>query len=52
MRWGESVIEAAKRELKEERGLEAEFEYRLLYHKQDFRKDTCELLEDKIFLCV
>jgi len=52
MRWGESVIEAAKRELKEETGLEAEFEYRLLYHKRDFRKDTRELLEDKIFLCV
>jgi ADP-ribose pyrophosphatase YjhB (NUDIX family) len=52
MRWGESVIEAAQRELKEETGLEAEFEYRLLYHKRDFNKITGKLLEDKIFLCV
>ncbi len=52
MRWGESVIEAAKRELLEETGLEAEFEYRLLYHKRDFSNQTGELLEDKIFLCV
>lgn len=52
MRWGETVIEAANRELKEETGLEAEFEYKLLYHKRDFIKQTGELLEDKIFLCV
>ena len=52
MRWGESVIEAAERELKEETGLEADFEYRLLYHKRDFNKSTGKLLEDKIFLCV
>lgn len=52
MRWGESVIEAAKRELKEETGLEADLEYRLLYHKRDFNKATGKLLEDKIFLCV
>lgn len=52
MRWGESVIEAAQRELKEETGLEADFEYRLLYHKRDFNKTTGQLLEDKIFLCV
>jgi ADP-ribose pyrophosphatase YjhB (NUDIX family) len=52
MRWGESVIETAERELKEETGLEADFEYRLLYHKRDFNKKTGKLLEDKIFLCV
>lgn len=52
MRWGESVIEAARRELKEETGLEADLEYRLLYHKRDFNKESGELLEDKIFLCV
>lgn len=52
VRWGESVIEAANRELKEETGLEAEFEYRLLYHKRDFNKSTGKLLEDKLFLCV
>lgn len=52
VRWGESVIEAANRELKEETGLEAKFEYRLLYHKRDFSKVTGNLLEDKFFLCV
>lgn len=52
VRWGESVIEAADRELEEETGLKAEFEYKLLYHKRDFNKATGKLLEDKIFLCV
>lgn len=52
VRWGESISEAANRELKEETGLEADFEYRLLYHKRDFSKTTGRLLEDKIFLCV
>lgn len=52
MRWGETVLEAAERELKEETGLAATFEYRLLYHKRDFNKQNGELLEDKIFLCV
>jgi ADP-ribose pyrophosphatase YjhB (NUDIX family) len=52
VRWGESVIEAAQRELREETGLEAKFEYKLLYHKRDFNKATGKLLEDKIFLCV
>jgi ADP-ribose pyrophosphatase YjhB (NUDIX family)/predicted transcriptional regulator len=52
IRWGESVIEAADRELKEETGLEADFEYKLLYHKRDFSKTTGKLLEDKLFFCV
>lgn len=52
VRWGETIIEAADRELLEETGLTAKFEYKTLYHKRDFSKQTGKLLEDKIFLCV
>ena len=51
MRWGESVIESAKRELLEEAGLEADLTFKLLYHKRDFDKVTNRLLEDKLFFC-
>lgn len=43
---------ATQRELKEETGLEAEFEQKLVYHKRDFSRETGKLLEDKIFFCV
>jgi 8-oxo-dGTP pyrophosphatase MutT (NUDIX family) len=52
IRWGESIIEAAQRELKEETGLEADFEYKMLYHKRDYDRNTNKLLEDKLFACV
>jgi 8-oxo-dGTP diphosphatase len=52
IRWGESIVEAAARELMEETGLEAEFEYKGLYHERTLQTETGELLEDKVFLVV
>lgn len=52
VRWGESILEAAQRELAEETGLQAEFEFKHIYHKRDFNKTTGKLLEDKVFFCV
>ncbi|NND65817.1 MAG: NUDIX domain-containing protein [Gammaproteobacteria bacterium] len=48
--WGESFEETATRELKEETGLDGEFEFKSIYRKRDYRKGTDELLEDKIFV--
>lgn len=50
VRWGESFEEAAQRELKEETNLEAEFVYKLLFRKRDYKKESGELLEDKAFV--
>lgn len=49
VRWGETLEEAANRELQEETGLTADFHYSGLYHKMDYTKDG-EMLEDKYFL--
>lgn len=50
VRWGESFEEAAKRELEEETGLIADFTYKMIYHKRDYKKESGELLEDKVFV--
>jgi ADP-ribose pyrophosphatase YjhB (NUDIX family) len=50
VRWGESFEEAAKRELKEEAGLDADFTYGYVFHKRDYRKSDGSLLEDKLFI--
>lgn len=49
IRWGESIIEAAARELKEETGLYGEFEFRGINHERVIHDSTGEIVEDKIF---
>ena len=52
IRWGESMLEAAERELMEETGLTADLSVAGFYHKMDYDKDSHELLEDKIFVLI
>jgi ADP-ribose pyrophosphatase YjhB (NUDIX family) len=52
IRWGETIIEAAARELEEETGLAADLQFESIYHKMDYNEETGELLEDKIFFIV
>lgn len=52
IRWGETIMQCAARELMEETGLTADLTFRGIYHKMDYNKQTNELLEDKIFFIV
>lgn len=52
IRWGETILETALRELKEETGLEADREICGVYHEQVYKSETGEQLEDKIFFVV
>lgn len=50
VRWGETFEDAARREFKEETGLDGIFRFRVMCRKLDYKKRTKELLEDKVFI--
>ena len=52
IRWGETVLETAARELAEETGLQAKHVFKGIYHEHSYLEETGELLEDKIFFVV
>lgn len=49
IRWGETILRAAARELMEEAGLKAALTYKGVYHELTKSKETGVFLEDKIF---
>ena len=49
IRWGETILQTAARELDEETGLMASLEYKGVYHEHAVSEETGELLEDKVF---
>ncbi len=52
IRWSETILEAAARELMEETGLTARHKLLGIYHEHSFQKESGELLEDKLFFVV
>lgn len=52
VRWGETIIQTAERELMEETGLSADFTIGGVYHELVYQSETGEQLEDKIFFVV
>jgi 8-oxo-dGTP pyrophosphatase MutT (NUDIX family) len=52
IRWGETIIQTAERELMEETGLMANHRIAGVYHELVYQLETGEQLEDKIFFVV
>ena len=52
LRWGETIVEGAARELMEETGLEAEHRIAGVYHEHVYQEESGELLEDKLFFVI
>lgn len=52
VRWGETIIQTAERELMEETGLMANHRIAGVYHEMVYQQETGEQLEDKIFFVV
>lgn len=52
IRWGETIIQTAERELMEETGLKADYRIAGVYHELVYQEETGDQLEDKIFFVV
>jgi len=52
VRWGETIVQTAERELTEETGLHANYRVAGVYHELVYQQETGEQLEDKIFFVV